>query len=169
MRAITRPAIAEPVADIVGKCSLPVEDAVPRRYHTRHLRAAGFHGAAGSAGAAAAGESDPLSRGVSPNSPHRALVTKAGRGRGARRKASDEVEEGTPAARRLAVTRAQRLKRVFRIDVEACQACGGVVRIIASIEDPVVTGKILAHLEQAAGPTGQGRVDCGRWDGPRLL
>ena len=31
-----------------------------------------------------------------PNSKHRALVTKAGRGRGANRKVSDEVEEDTP-------------------------------------------------------------------------
>lgn len=85
-----------------------------------------------------------------PNSPHRALVTKAGRGRGAKREASEAVEEDTPATRRPAMTRAQRLKRVFRIDVEACQACGGAMRIIASIEDPVVRGKILAHLEQAA-------------------
>jgi hypothetical protein len=43
----------------------------------------------------------------------------------------------------------QRLKRVFRIDVETCPACGGAMKIIASIEDPVVIGKILAHLEQA--------------------
>ena len=48
------------------------------------------------------------------------------------------------------MTWAQRLKRVFRIDVETCQACGGAMKIIASIEDPAVTGKILAHLEQAA-------------------
>ena len=44
---------------------------------------------------------------------------------------------------------AQRLKRVFGIDIETCQACGGAVRIIASIEDPVIIKKILAHLEQA--------------------
>ena len=48
------------------------------------------------------------------------------------------------------MTWAQRLKRVFRIDVETCQACGGAMKTIASIEDPAVTGKILAHLEQAA-------------------
>jgi hypothetical protein len=37
---------------------------------------------------------------------------------------------------------------VFRIDVETCQACGGSVKIIASIGDPVIIKKILAHLEQ---------------------
>jgi len=53
--------------------------------------------------------------GFAPNSKHRALVTKAGRGRGARREASDEVEKQSPAARRSAMTWAQRLKRVFRM------------------------------------------------------
>ena len=40
------------------------------------------------------------------------------------------------------MTWAQRLKRVFNIDVEICNECGGDVRIIASIEDPIVIGKI---------------------------
>ena len=46
-------------------------------------------------------------------------------------------------------TWAQRLKRVFGIgiDIETCQACGGAVRIIASIEDPEVIEKILTHLD----------------------
>jgi hypothetical protein len=44
------------------------------------------------------------------------------------------------------MTWAQRLKRVFNIDVETCGECGGDVRIIASIEDPAVIKKILAHL-----------------------
>ncbi|MFK8083527.1 MAG: hypothetical protein AB8B97_24870, partial [Granulosicoccus sp.] len=33
---------------------------------------------------------------------------------------------------------AQRLKRVFNIDVSICSACGGPMKIIASIEDPFV-------------------------------
>ena len=44
------------------------------------------------------------------------------------------------------MTWAQRLKRVFNIDIETCSKCGGDVRIIASIEDPAVIRKILAHL-----------------------
>jgi len=31
----------------------------------------------------------------------------------------------------MAITRAQRLKRVFTIDIETCPACGGAVRIAA--------------------------------------
>ncbi len=38
----------------------------------------------------------------------------------------------------MAITWAQWLKRVFNIDIAICQACGGALRIIASIEDPVV-------------------------------
>jgi hypothetical protein len=45
---------------------------------------------------------------------------------------------------------AKRLKRVFNIDVEVCGHCGGTVRIIGCIEDPVVIEKILTHLEGKA-------------------
>jgi hypothetical protein len=42
---------------------------------------------------------------------------------------------------------AQRLKRVFGIDIEKCSRCGGAVRIVACIEDPAVIRRILDHLE----------------------
>ena len=45
---------------------------------------------------------------------------------------------------------AQRLKRVFGIDIETCPACGGAVRIIACIEDPKVIEEILTHLDAKA-------------------
>ena len=44
----------------------------------------------------------------------------------------------------------QRLKRVFQIDIEVCDHCGGAVKVIASIEDPVVIKKILDHLARRA-------------------
>ena len=44
------------------------------------------------------------------------------------------------------MTWAQRLKRVFNIDIETCTECGGSVKVIACIEDPVVIKKILTHL-----------------------
>ena len=56
----------------------------------------------------------------------------------------------TPAQRHVAMTWAQRLKRVFDIDVETCRICGGAAKVIACIEDPVVIQKILAHLEEKA-------------------
>jgi len=46
------------------------------------------------------------------------------------------------------MTWAQRLKRVFNIDIETCQHCGGAIKVIACIEDPAVITKILEHLEQ---------------------
>ena len=41
---------------------------------------------------------------------------------------------------------AQRLKRVFKVDVESCPNCGGTVKVIASIKDPPVIERILRHL-----------------------
>jgi hypothetical protein len=54
------------------------------------------------------------------------------------------------------MTWAQRLKRVFAIDIETCRRCGGKLRVIASIEDPAVIGRILKHLAQRP-ETGQPR------------
>ena len=36
------------------------------------------------------------------------------------------------------------------LKIETCNACGGAVKVIACIEDPVVIKKILAHLEEKA-------------------
>ena len=38
------------------------------------------------------------------------------------------------------------MRRVFAIDVLACAACGGRLRLLATIEDPLTVTKILAHL-----------------------
>jgi hypothetical protein len=54
----------------------------------------------------------------------------------------------TPAERRAAMTWAQRLKRVFGIDIETCVRCGGSVRIVASIEDAITIEKILTHRNE---------------------
>ena len=51
------------------------------------------------------------------------------------------------------MTWAQRLKRVFGIDIETCHQCGGVVKIITSIEDPIVITKILRHLNDKSDDT----------------
>ena len=74
------------------------------------------------------------------------MVTPAKRGKGKKSKVSCEPQ--TPAERRACMTWAQRLKRVFHIDIETCPACGGQVRIIVCIEDPVVIQKILHHLKE---------------------
>jgi|GEM_PF-3081492 len=43
---------------------------------------------------------------------------------------------------------AQRLKRVFNIDVEVCSHCGGRVKVLACIEDQPVIDQILNHLDR---------------------
>ena len=80
-----------------------------------------------------------------PNSKYRILVTPARRGKG-RRKAIGQ--DKTPEERRTAMTWAQRLKRVFNIDVESCAYCGGPAKVIACIEDQQLIGKILSHLKK---------------------
>ena len=50
---------------------------------------------------------------------------------------------------------------LFNIDVETCDKCDGDVRIIASIEDPAVIQKILAHLGNTASSAAAARLpDC---------
>jgi len=142
------------------------ENAVSRRHHAYHSGTVGLHRSAGRPGAQAACESHPLCsyhpdtrpprgpaeavkirslrifHGVfAPNSTLRHHVTPAGRGK----RRLDETK--TPAQRRAAMTWAQRLKRVFKIDIETCDQCGGTVKVIASIEDPAVVKRILDHLE----------------------
>jgi hypothetical protein len=48
------------------------------------------------------------------------------------------------------MTWAQRLKRVFDIDVETCVRCAKAVRVIASIEEPGLIERILAHVRGKA-------------------
>ena len=47
---------------------------------------------------------------------------------------------------------AQRLKRVFNIDIETRSKCGGAVKVIACIEDPRIIDKILSHLNEKVLP-----------------
>lgn len=79
-----------------------------------------------------------------PNSRLRAQVTRAGRGRPCGTKA----DERGAGERHAAMTWAQRLKRVFGIDVDPCAACGGAARIVAAVEDPEAIRRILEHFER---------------------
>ncbi|TVQ29732.1 MAG: IS91 family transposase, partial [Wenzhouxiangella sp.] len=87
-----------------------------------------------------------------PNSPWRARITPARRGRGAKPTNPTRTEDRTPAEQRSAMRWAKRLKRVFQIDVETCPKCAGTVQIIACIEDPPVIEQILNHLASKALP-----------------
>ncbi|MCZ6658060.1 MAG: transposase [Gammaproteobacteria bacterium] len=55
---------------------------------------------------------------------------------------------------------AERLKRVFKIDIEVCPKCGGRLRVIAAITESNVIQKILdhVHLQQAPPRQPPGRV-----------
>ena len=108
-----------------------------------------------------------------PNSKYRAKVTPARRGKRKKSHSADEADQ-TPAEKRASMTgfcscktgihaihrnnlgkaigasRHQEKAPSGDIEIETCSECGGDIRIIASIEDPVVIQKILAHLENTA-------------------
>lgn len=80
-----------------------------------------------------------------PNSKHRALVTRAKKGKGKK-----ALEEGCPQANIAehlkAITWIQRLKRVFNIDIENRERGGGQVKVVSCIEDQEAIDKFLQHL-----------------------
>lgn len=86
-----------------------------------------------------------------PNAALRTQLTPSGRGK---RPAIDAApvdgcangEPRSPEEKRRAMSWAQRLKRVFGIDVNVCAHCGGAVRIVASIEDPAAIRAIFGHF-----------------------
>jgi len=81
-----------------------------------------------------------------PNRKHRALVTPAKAGQ--KVKVPDEPQDSIPVTPRAAMAWAQRLKRALDIDIETCGKCGGPVKAITCIEDPVVIKKILMHRQE---------------------
>lgn len=87
-----------------------------------------------------------------PNSKHRVQVTPAKRGKKPDKPEAADTDwlDKTPEERHHAMTWMQRLKRVFNIDIEVCEHCGGHVKVIASIEDPDIIEQILKHLKQKA-------------------
>ncbi len=58
---------------------------------------------------------------------------------------------------------AERLKRVFKLDIELCPKCGGRLRVIAAITQPDVIQKILDHVHQQQAPP---RLPPSRVNGP---
>lgn len=102
---------------------------------------------------------------LAPNHRWRVEVTLAGRGKG--RTGGAAAGEKSAIERHAAMTWARRLKRVFNIDVASCVRCGAAVRVIASIEEPALIERILAHVreqgkqvEPARGPP---------WTGPPVM
>jgi len=82
------------------------------------------------------------------NAALRAAITPAGRGPGAPgRYATAE----SPTPKHVALNWARRLKRVFGIEIEQCVRCGGRLKVIASIEEPELIERILAHRRERGG------------------
>ena len=73
----------------------------------------------------------------------------------------DNTQDKSPEKRRASMNWAQRLKRVFNMDVEICDQCGGKAKLLACIEDPVVIKKILDHLDKTV-PSEQERLPQSR-------
>lgn len=96
-----------------------------------------------------------------PHSKLRAAVTPAHRGVGSKADPADADKPITP--RHVAMTWAQRLKRVFAIDIDIdiCARCGGKLQVMASIEQPEVIAKILAHLQKTAPDPQQAELPLG--------
>jgi hypothetical protein len=53
-----------------------------------------------------------------------------------------------PAPEAVRLNWARRLKRVFGIEIEHCVRCGGRLKVIASIEEPELIERILAHRRE---------------------
>ena len=87
---------------------------------------------------------------LAPHSALRTAITPAGRGAGT------AAAAWSPAERHRAMSWAQRLKRVGTglslSPRQQAERCGGRVKVIASIEDPAVIGRMLAHLARPASP-----------------
>ena len=152
---------------------------------TRVIRAGrpsaiGFYGQTGSTGAQTSNESYGAAYGrfhgvLAPNSRYRESVTPLS-ARQVEPATADAEADGPDepdlrAGRRkglcctLKGIKAQRLKRVFNIEVSVCSVCGGPMRIIVgmpnhSIEDPMVIGKILSHLEATSCDPPAGLATC---------
>jgi len=91
---------------------------------------------------------------LAPNHRWRGLVTPTKRGRGVKSISNAEVRSSAErhAARACpalsGMTWAQRLKRIFSIDIEVCSRCGGSVKVIACIQDLDIIDRILAYLRR---------------------
>jgi hypothetical protein len=94
-----------------------------------------------------------------PHSKLRAAVTPAHRGVGSKADPADSDKPITP--RHVAMNWAQRLKRVFGTDIDVCVRCGGKLKVIASIEEPEVIARILAHIRKAAPDQHQAELALG--------
>jgi hypothetical protein len=129
------------------------QEGVARRDERVRLRAAGVPGTVGGDDAAARNKLAYLPWRVGPARP---LARASGRVRARGARARTHGLDGPPVAGpdgtgvKTASSRAWSwaalMHRAFAIDALACTHCGGRLRLIATLHDPAVIRKILAHL-----------------------
>jgi len=83
---------------------------------------------------------------LAPNHRWRWFVTPVERGKGVKRIVNTDVRSS--AERNVAMSWARGLKRVFKVDIEACRHYGGSVKSIACTEDRDIIDRTLAHLRE---------------------
>ena len=87
-----------------------------------------------------------------PNAKVRAEVTASQRGKNSPR-LTENLKDSEQSYQAGSMSWAQRLKRVFNIDITECEACAKHnIRIIGCITDPSVLKKILDHLDKITSP-----------------
>lgn len=89
---------------------------------------------------------------------------KKGRSKTARNTSPQHHNETSPAATaapQAPLTWAERLKRIFGMDITKCPKCGGTLRVIADVTDPDIISRILEHV-RAQGATNHQLVPV-RW------
>ena len=82
-----------------------------------------------------------------PNCKLRSVITSGGKKKSANIKKKKINDDQSDVSRRAAMTWAQRLKRVFNVDISVCNQCGSRVKVIACIEDTDAISKILTALK----------------------
>jgi hypothetical protein len=113
--------------------------------------------------APAAGQRDRITPGASNEAV--AIAPKEDGGAGER--CDESNDEGPERARAYRLRWAKLLMRVFEIDALRCPECGATLRLLAAIEDPEVTSRILACLDlpARAPPTLPARANAVRVEG----
>ena len=89
---------------------------------------------------------------LAPNHKYRAAIVPGTAG-ARKQQRHHGAQKPTTATRASGLTWAERLRRVFNIDISTCPHCGGKLRIIADVTNPDVIEKILKHIAARAPPT----------------
>lgn len=66
--------------------------------------------------------------------------------------ANDDQQAEFARPPKAPLTWAERLRRVFGIEITVCPHCGGRLRVIADVTDPEVIDRILAHVRRKGLP-----------------